>query len=208
MTMIDNLSVEKKRLQKDVAEVLSKIKEEARGYEFDIDTPDGIRTLLFEELQLPVKTIVPSGQPSVSKQALKMLDSIQDEEGRKLYPIAGLIIDYKRKQKCITMLDLLNEKAKESSEAPVVNPSSYLEFKTSKVIAMTCASSARAGGYLSTVLTGTGIATREPFYKGKDKWIWDFSDISDNKWSDSLKLISDRLKILVDEDKVLKVEWK
>ena len=91
----------RKQLEEDVETYSSKIFEIA-GYSLNLRSPNQLKKLLFDELDMPILEYTESGAPSTSKVAMKKYLSYKDNDGNRLYPIADYLLKYRDSAKLMS----------------------------------------------------------------------------------------------------------
>lgn len=84
---------EKDRLQKEMFDYV--------GREFNPNSTKELPEIMYNELKYPVLFYTDKGAPSTGKYALKLLSNEKNKEGKHKYPLAKMLIDYKKQEKLI-----------------------------------------------------------------------------------------------------------
>lgn len=91
--MRDKVLKEKEALEREIYEIA--------GEKFNINSSDQLERILFDKLKYPSHGVTSSGKRSTGKEVLKILADIKDKDGKKVYPLAGKLLEYKEKEKLL-----------------------------------------------------------------------------------------------------------
>lgn len=107
---IEKLVEQKKAAEKGLEEARQRIID-AVGHEFNVESVKELTQVLYDELGYKVFAWTDKGAPSTSKLALELLSKEVDSEGRPRYPVAGLILEYRKVSQLLSgfLKKMLNE---------------------------------------------------------------------------------------------------